>query len=193
LAILGDANWLPDQSAKVCFQYQRDFNYLETQHLYTDARVDADGIHLGGMNYKVVILDGLTTLPEKALPVLKELEKNRQLIIWKGSPYASKFPQAIVAKNPEELIAKIDQIIAPDLNLNPASKNIRYRHVLKNNHHYYLLFNEENTPVSTTLNISAKGKRWWLDEYTAEATRAEMEQPLTFKPYELKVLMVKNE
>lgn len=193
LAILGDANWLPDQSAKVCFQYQRDFNYLETQHLYTDARVDADGIHLGGMNYKVVILDGLTTLPEKAFPVLKELEKNRQLIIWKGSPYVSKFPHAMIARNPEELISEIDKGLAPDLNLNPASKNIRYRHVLKNNQHYYLLFNEENTPVTTTLNISAKGKRWWLDESTAEATRAEMEQPVTFKPYELKVLMVKNE
>ena len=79
----------------------------------------------------------------------------------------------MIAKNPEKLITEIDKGLAPDLNLYPASKNIRYRHVIKNNLHYYLLFNEENSPVSTSLNISVKGKRWWLDEHTAEATRAE--------------------
>ncbi len=29
IAILGDSQWLPDASAKVCYQHQRDFNYLE--------------------------------------------------------------------------------------------------------------------------------------------------------------------
>jgi len=145
------------------------------------------------MNYKAVILDGLQTLPEKTFPILKKLAKNKQLIIWKDSPYASKFPQAIVAENPEKLIAEIDKLIAPDLNLNPASKNIRYRHVIKNNHHYYLLFNEETTPVSTSLNVSVKGKRWWLDENTAEEVKAEVEKTVTFKPHELKILMVRNE
>jgi len=193
VAILGDANWLPDQSAKVCFQHQRDFNYLELQHLYTDARVDANGIHLGGMTYKAVILDGITSLPEKALPILKEIAKNNQLIIWKDNPYASEFPQAIIANYPEKLIAEIDELIAPDLSLQSASKNIRYRHVIKDNHHYYLLFNEENTPVTTSLNISVNGKKWWLDEFTAEAMEADMDKPVTFIQHELKVLLIKEE
>ena len=80
IAILGDANWLPDKSAKVCFQNQHDFNYLELNHLVSGAVTDADGVHLGGMNYKAVILDGLNNLPEKVIPALHQLEKNGRLV-----------------------------------------------------------------------------------------------------------------
>ena len=192
VAILGDANWLPDESAKACFQGQRDFNYLELHHLYTDANVDSEGIHLGGMDYRAIILDGLTAIPHEALPVLKELAEMGRLILWKDSPHKGEFPGAIIAGNAEKLIAEIDKLVTPDLNLAPASKNIRYRHVIKDHTHYYILFNEENTPVSAMLNISEKGKNWWLDEYSAEATRAAIDQPVNFKPYELKILMVKE-
>ena len=43
LAILGEATWLPDKAAKICFQHQRDFNYLEIRHLWEDAKIDAKG------------------------------------------------------------------------------------------------------------------------------------------------------
>jgi hypothetical protein len=193
VAILGDANWLPDESAKACFQGQRDFNYLELHHLYNDARVDSDGIHLGGMNYKAVILDGITTLPAEALPPLKKMAEKGRLIIWKKSPFLSKFPGAIIAANAGKLIDEIDKLVIPDLDLNPASEDIRYRHVIKDRTHYYILFNEVNSIVSTVLNTSEEGESWWLDEYSADATRATTGQPVNFQPYELKILMVKEE
>ena len=55
VAILGRVDWLPWEPAKVLFQHQRDFNYVEERHLWEDAVVDAGGIHLAGMRYEAVL------------------------------------------------------------------------------------------------------------------------------------------
>jgi len=193
LAILGDANWLPVESAKVCFQNQRDFNYLEIQHLINDVKIDNDGVHIAGMTYKAVILDGITTISEKMITQLQKISENERLIIWSDSHYVSKFPKAVVAKKQKQLIAEIDKLIHPDLNLTPSTKNIRYRHVEKDGTHYYILFNEEDSEVKTTLNISVEGEQWWLDEFSAGVSKANKGEPVSFQPHELKILMVENQ
>jgi hypothetical protein len=95
-----------------------------------------------------------------------------------------------MVNNSEELLRVVDKLIQPDLSLQPSSKNIRYRHVIKGGLHYYMLFNEEDTPVSTILNLSAVGEQWWLDEFTAEANQVENGKPVVFQPHELKILLV---
>jgi hypothetical protein len=190
IAILGDANWLPDQSAKVCYQNQYDFNYLEMSHLTSDAVTDAEGVHLAGMHYKAVILDGLNNVPKKVIPALQLLEKNGRLIIYEDSPFASAFPKAILAKNPKALLSALEKLVEPDLTLNPQSGNIRYRHVIKEGVHYYMLFNEEATSVTTKVQIPLKGKQFWLDEISAAAKNVLKDEPVEFQPHELKILMV---
>ncbi len=192
IAILGDANWLPDKSAKVLFQNQHDFNYLELNHLVNDAKIDAQGIHIAGMNYKAVILDGLKNLPKEIIPALQKLEANKQLIIFGESPFTSDFPNAITAKNQEELRASVNKLVKPDLLLNPSSENIRYRHVIKNGIHYYILFNEQETAVKTEVKIPVKGNQYWLDEFTAETLKVQINKPVDFEPHELKILMVEE-
>ena len=192
IAVLGEANWLPDKSAKVCYQHQFDFNYLELTHLATDAVTDAGGVHIGGMNYKMVILDGLNHLPEKVLPALRQLEKNGRLILYQDSPFAKQFPKAILAKEPADLVSALKKQLVPDLILNPSSENIRYRHVMKDGIHWYILFNEEETPVKTQFKIQLKGQPFWLDEFSGAAFSAQLEEPVDFDPHELKILMVKE-
>ena len=192
IAILGDANWLPDKSAKVLFQNQFDFNYLEINHLVSDANIDEQGVHLAGMNYKAVILDGLSHLPKEVIQALKKLEANKQLILFGESPFTSDFPNAVTAKNQEELKAAVNKLVKPDLLLNPSSENIRYRHVIKNGIHYYILFNEQETPVKTELKVPVKGNQYWLDEFTAEALKVQINKPVDFEPHELKILMVEE-
>ena len=87
VAILADANYCPDAAAKVCFQHQRDFNYLELRHLWEDARVDAEGVRLAGMHYRAVVLDGLPQLPSSAKPAVEKLASAGKLIVW-GRPAA---------------------------------------------------------------------------------------------------------
>ena len=58
LAILGESNRLPWTAAKHCFQQQRDFNYLEARHLWEDAQVTEEGIHIATMDYRALIVEG---------------------------------------------------------------------------------------------------------------------------------------
>ncbi len=191
IAILGNSTWLPYRAARACFQNQRDFNYLELRHLWEDAEVDEGGITLAGMNYRAVILDSLIYLQDEAMAPLRKLEENGRLIIWSGTPYAEIFADATIISTPEELIASVDKLINPDLLLSPPSPNIRYRHVIKEGYHYYILFNEEKTAVTTNLDIPLKGKMWWLDPSNGEAAEASSDEPVNFDPFELKVLLVR--
>ncbi|MCX6867539.1 MAG: hypothetical protein NTV46_15220 [Verrucomicrobia bacterium] len=190
LAILGDAAWLPDESARICFQHQRDFNYLEVRHLWENANIGSGGVELSGMAYRAVILDGLSYLPDKALPLLEKLARSGRLILWKGSPSASTLKGAQVAGTPEELVAAIDKLVKPDIILQPASESIRYRHVVKGGRDFYILFNEESGAVTTKIDLSVNGQRQWLNPFTGDTSDASAVEPVVFQPHELKVLGV---
>ncbi|MCX7045464.1 MAG: glycosyl hydrolase [Candidatus Sumerlaeota bacterium] len=131
VAILGESTSLPDKAAKVCFQHQRDFNYLELRHLWEDAQIDESGVRLAGMQYRAVIMDGLRDLPAKALPAIEKLAAAGRLISWNTARAAATaaIKNAKQPKSPEELIAAIDALAKPDVTLQPPSLDIRYRHV----------------------------------------------------------------
>ena len=76
----------------------------------------------------------------------------------------------------------------PDLTLTPASTSIRYRHVVKGGRHFYILFNEEESPVTAQVDLAVRGKREWLDPFTAAATPAPPAAAVVFQPHQLKVL-----
>lgn len=190
VAILADAASLPDAAVKVCSQRQRDFNYLEIRHLLEDAKVGPAGVCLAGMTYRAVILDRLSTTPGKALPALKALAEAGRLLVWKESALTAGLKGAVVAKTPEELTAAIDRLVEPDLVLQPASENIRYRHVVKDGRHVYLLFNEDETPVTVKISVSAKGPRQWLDPSTGEVSVAAPDEAVSFAPHQMKLLGV---
>lgn len=190
IAILCEATWLPDKPAKVCYQNQRDFNYLEIRHLWEDVTISSKGIHIAGMTYKALIIDSLSYLPPKAIPILKKLARNRHLILRDDSKLTSICRGALVYRTPDELKAAINKITKPDILLTPASDNIRYRHVEKYGDHYYMLFNEEKSQVSAYISLPVKGNREWIDPGTATLTRSEENETVHFKPYEMKLLRI---
>jgi hypothetical protein len=192
IAILGNSTYLPYRAAKICFRNQRDFNYLELRHLWEDAKVDEQGVSLAGMNYGAVILDSLVYLQREAIPALKELERTGRLILWENSRYADIFRIAKQVSTPGELLSALDEIVSPDIILDPSSGNIRYRHVIKGNRHYYMLFNEEDSAVTTRLDLSVKGGLWWLDPVSGKAAETSLSDPVSFDPFEFKLLMVKK-
>lgn len=191
IAILGEATWLPDRTAEICYRNQRDFNYLEVRHLWEDAKTSGNGVQIAGMNYGIIILDSLSHIPEKAVPALRTLASAGRLIVWDNSMTAGSFPGAVVVKSPGELVAAIDRKVKPDLVLNPAPGSIRYRHVEKDGEHYYMLFNEEEETVSTVVDPSVKGRLYILDPGSAKAMLHDRKKPLTFKPHEMILILVK--
>jgi hypothetical protein len=192
IAILGNSTWLPDRAAKALFQNQLDFNYIETRHLWEDVKADKDGIHIAGMNYRVLIIDSLLFLDGKAIPVLKEMEKNGRLILYENSGFSGIFKNATLIKSSADLVKATREIIVPDLILSPSSENIRCRHIIKGAYHYYLLFNEVNTPVTTKINVPVKGKCVWLEPSGAKETEASLKKTVNFNPWELKILRIKD-
>ena len=152
LAILGRNNYLPWRAAKVCFEHQRDFNYLEARHLWEDAEIDADGIKIAGMRYRALILEEAP--PTNAVPVVKTLEYAGRIIWWQEN------------MSDADLIEKIDRLVPIDLRIFPDSKDLRVRHVVKEGRDYYILFNEEEEDLEVQLTLSATGERYVLDPET---------------------------
>lgn len=192
IAILCEAVYLPDKPAKMLFHNQRDFNYLELRHLKGDAKIGKKGVDIYGMNYKALILDTISFIPSNVWSVLRQLARKKHLIINAESRYASEFKGAYIYKTPEDLLRAVNKITQPDILLTNPSQNIRYRHVIKNDDHYYIIFNEEATEVKTGFRLRAEGYRRWIDQYNAESAPASANEIITLKPHELKILMVSN-
>jgi len=176
LAILGLNDHLPWHAAKVCFQSQRDFNYLEARHLWEDAEVDQDGIRIAGMHYRALIIEAEP--PEKAKPALDLLDKAGRLIRWNDRMEDS------------ELLRQIDRLAPTDVRVRPASRDVRVRHVLKNEADYYIVFNEGQSNLEVELEVSTKGRRFLLEPQTSRQQILAPEEPLLLKSHELRVLMV---
>jgi hypothetical protein len=195
IAILCEATYLPDRSAKVLYQNQRDFNYLEIRHLNNESHIDKNGVKISGMTYKAVIIDTISFLPLSLRTELKKLAKNKHLIINADSKYASDFKGAYIYHTPEDLISAVNKITVTDLSLTRPSGNIRYRHVIKNYDHYYIIFNEEATEVKTGIRLQVPdsyrdGGRQWIDPFTAGIVQENPDEVVTFKPHELKILKI---
>jgi len=191
VAILGRSQWLPDESAKVLFQHQCDFNYLELRHLWEDANTDADGVHIAGMDYGAVILDGIANLPAEARPALLKLAADKRLIVWRDPSQLEAFPGSVGAETSEALIDQIGQRVPPArLTLDPPTTNIRLRHVVKGDRHFLLLFNEEADEVSTHVQVRLTGAFQWWDPTTGTAGEADLAAPVNFAPHEMKLLSV---
>ncbi|MEN6427614.1 MAG: glycosyl hydrolase [Phycisphaerales bacterium] len=178
LAILGLNDWLPWRTAKMCLQNQRDFNYLEARHLWEDARVNADGIHVAGMHYRALILE--EGPPAKAEPAMDTLAKAGRIIRWTESVDAA------------SLLAQIDKLIAPDVQASPRSANLRVRHIRKGNADYYLLFNEAADALECRLTLSVKGRRFLLDPMSGRGEALSSDSPVSLAGHTMQVLVVES-
>jgi hypothetical protein len=176
LAILGLNDSLPWRAAKVCFQHQRDFNYLEARHLWEDAQVDSEGIRLAGMHYRALILE--EDPPEKARSAIDVLAKAGRVIRWNKETADL------------QLIEAIDKLVSPDVRVRPDTPDLRVRHVQKGGTDYYLLFNEGGGDLEVRLNVSANGGWAILDPTTGRQEAVPADRPLRLSKHAMQVLAV---
>ncbi len=130
VAILGWPNHLPWRAARACFERQIDFNYLDIQDLLEGrAVVNASGVQIGSMSYKVIILDQGPDSPPVPPQALRMLEPARLIHFL----------------HRDHLIEQIDRWLVNDITLYPPQPGVRYRHVIKQGRHYRMFFNESAT------------------------------------------------
>jgi hypothetical protein len=176
VAILGLNDYLPWQSARVCFQNQVDFNYLEARHLIEDAVIEKGGIHIAGMTYQVLIAE--IDPPAATRKKIAELERAGRLIRWKANMGEGR------------LLKELAKVIQKDLSISPSDKNLRYRHVYKQGAHFYILFNEGEEAIETDIGFSFKGERSILDTESGEI-RFSGNSMMRMEPHEVSVVMIK--
>ena len=193
IAILTDAVNLPWSAAKVCFQQQRDFNYLELRHLWEDLTASPDGLFIAGMHYRAVIIDGRLAIPERARPALELLSSAGRLIHWIDAtavccrevetgrrpvsdvlpPGALRVDTAPAGLPARALIEALDRCVAPDLVAAPGAPDLRVRHVIKDSVHTYILWNEGLSPLNTKITVTTPGTAQWMNPFTGERTPAQ--------------------
>ena len=177
LAILGRNDYLPWRPAKLCYQHQRDFNYLEARHLWEDADVTKDGIRIRNMHYKALIVEDQP--PQKAKSAVDVLEKAGRVIHWRDDIDETAF------------IKKIDRLVKPDIQANPEAKDLRVRHVVKNGVDYYILFNEGQEDIQFIPELNDKNSGVLLDPYYNDVTfRWFSGKAITLAKHEIKILMI---
>ena len=177
VAILGLNDYLPWHSAKVCFQNQIDFNYLEDRHLLEDARVDESGIHIAGMNYRILIAE--MEPAAKARPVMEKLERAGRLIHWQEN------------KSDVLFLNELTNVIQKDISISPPDKNFRYRHVYKNGAHFYIIFNEGEEQIEAAVHFSVKGKIFLLDVESGDKYSFQ-NSVIKMLPHQVSVVMITN-
>lgn len=178
IAILGKAHRLPYQAARVCFQQQRDFNYLEERHLWQDAAVDADGVHLAGMNYRAVILE--EEPDQRVAPAIQRLEQAGRVIRW----------QPGMADG--DLVAKLDRLTPADLRVNEVAPGLRVRHVVKEGAHYFMVFNELNTSTEITIELPERGQAICYDPWRDEEAALPVSGRVRLAGHELQLIVVES-
>ena len=174
VAILGRVDWLPWEPAKVLFQQQRDFNYVEERHLWEDAVVDEGGIHLAGMRYEAVL--AMHEPDARAGEALQRLEEAGRLLRCGPDTPA------------EELVGFVDGLVAADVRVEPGAGALRVRRVQKGGRDWWMLFNEECASLTGKVQLRAEGPFLQLDPWTGESQAWENGGTIALDGYQLTVV-----
>lgn len=172
IAVLTNPEHCPWQSAKVLYQHQRDFNYLDTELLLQDATVDQD-VQLGTMSYCAVIAEP-SLIVSPALAVMREkLQAAGLWIEWTGDV--------------ERLLAELAQRTEPEILVDPPQPGLRVRRVQKQGLDYFLLFNERHCETEFRI-VSPAGPFQIVDTYGKGEMSPLPSGPLSLTGHEMLLL-----
>ena len=142
-AILGLADFLPWESAKVCFQHQHDFNYLTIEDLLRRVERARDGLRIAGMTYRALIVEPavMDRLSGEERKLIVDIESQRQVVWWKRVEETDGFLAQLYCMDPNPFV------------FTPSPLDLRIRYVYKRGFAYLLLFNEGGDEIQTRLSF----------------------------------------
>jgi hypothetical protein len=195
------------------FEHQIDWDYFDEQSLTSVATLENGGFkNLSGQVYKAIVLPSMAVISRTGLERLRAFAKSGGKVIFVG-----KTPRMILDKTfmdaketPDLSFATLieptgeitPQVLAalpkPDVKLDAAFPRLTYTHRAWSDGDMYYFFNESDKPESRIATIAGHGKAQAWDLGTGEIhplVDAMVEGdavriPLTFGPYEAKVIVV---
>lgn len=185
VAILGTATELPWRAARVLFEHQRDFNYLDRDTLVKASTVDGDGVRIHDMAYKAIGVDGPQYVSEPILAKLAPMIEAGRVLA-----YADAVPGVgVLSPDPESLLARLAELSPPDVMVEPRQPGLRYHHVRDADADMYLFINEARDTIRANIAVSASGatREWW-NPHTAQVVGINTQEPIEIPPYQSRVL-----
>jgi len=142
LAILGDGNNLPWEAAKILYQNQIDFLYLD-DFAVSGSRPNVGSLEIGDHYYSTVIVEGAPALSDAAREKLVQFQKGGGTVIdFEGEAH---------------LLEALSAALARDIRMEPSNRDLRFIHIQKEGLHFYLLVNEGEKPIQGDLIIRERG------------------------------------
>ncbi len=173
VAVLATSDHTPWGAARVLFQNQKDFFYLHDS-LLAAARVEGGQLKSGGASYSVIVIDGLETVSAPLLSqLLRCLDAGISVIAYDsrlraagGEEHASallgkvtKHSRFVSLRADERrLIEQVDALVPKDLAVQPAAPGLRYCHRIRDGVHFYLVVNEGDEKIQTSIAFAQKAK-----------------------------------
>ena len=140
VAILGDGNAVPWESAKELYQNQIDFLYLDDQAV-SEAVIEDNRLAVGSQRYQVVIIEGLQELSQRASDKLDAFRK----------------VGGTVVEFDGDIVDAVDRAIPRDLEIALPNPDLRHIHFKKDGLDLYLLVNEGDTEIDGLVTLSVSG------------------------------------
>ncbi|MBQ9371652.1 MAG: hypothetical protein IJU03_05625 [Thermoguttaceae bacterium] len=181
VAMLVDSNRATAWGTKTLMREQIDFNYLEMR-LLEDAEITSDRIRVGDAEYRALLIPPGYALNDRDRELLAPFAQSGRVIRLRDA--AAQVEGAKVAKSDDEMIDMLRELVRYDVatysglhvarSARSLAPGLRVRHVRKGTLDFYLLFNEEETPLATYASFAAdpgwQVQRWNLS--TGEVTDA---------------------
>jgi len=143
VAILGDDNALPWEAARILFESQIDFLYLDDEAV-AGAEVTGSRLRAGTQEYAAVIVEGGPALSAASVERLDELRAAGGAVL--------EFQPGM------DLVAALDAHLPRDLRLEPGDAALRFIHYRRDGLDLYLVVNEGEEEIQGEAQIRACGQ-----------------------------------
>ncbi len=175
VAVLGAVNMLPWRAAKLLFEQQIDFNYLDEDTLLQEADVAGDGLRVGNQHYDVLVIERnfplrcrnqqgwIPAAVGDTLPDLAALAAAGRVVIHD--------PEATTADLVDSVVVPLRRWTAGDTPIQTAEPGIRLRTVTKVGLRWTMVFNEVGRPQHVQLSEEKAAASWlalydpWTDQW----------------------------
>lgn len=187
VAILTDGYSLPWDSARVLFENQIDFLYLDFATLIEKGEVLDGRMKVGEQKYSLIVCDGFEELPRDVLEKLSEVIDNGRCIF-----YGKAVPGVKIGFfDREEFLSYVKGAVELDVLVFPPCSGLRYRHVKYNGLDVYIFFNESERVVEGEVSVKAKGEYLWLEPTTGKVKPISDSKFLRLLTGEIAVLLIR--
>lgn len=203
IAILCEEDHLPWHLARFFFQNQIEFNYLEVNLLMSHACTIHDGsVSIEKQEYKVLMIEDNSILTPMLRERLRKFTSGGGRVILlpdlsdapnigscqcgnvKTCSFLSDSVMISQELSSEEGLTEVSgmeevknilcEILQPDVSFSPPNSDIRVTHIVKEDYHFYLVTNEGEDTVLSTMRTTLTGKAQLWDPWRGTITRAKL-------------------